>query len=242
MFSLFATSCLLCDSQISQARGNYLANVSLCKACYEDLPWMAHACKQCGIACKDCSANSPVCGHCQKNAPAVDYTHSALHYVSPVDYLVTELKFRKQLASAAILSELLCRFLEQRLNREAAQLIGKPDLIIPVPLHKKRLASRGFNQAVELAKPLAKKFSIPLAKQLVRRSKNTLPQSELDASQRRKNIRNSFQIENQQQLKQASHVVIVDDVVTTGATCNELARLLKKSGVQKVGVWSVARA
>jgi ComF family protein len=203
---------------------------------------MTHACKQCGIACKDCSINSPVCGACQKKPPFVDYTLSALHYVSPVDYLVTELKFRKQLTSAAIMSELLYQFLKQHLDSETRQDKARPDLMIPVPLHNNRLRLRGFNQAVELAKPLARKFAIPMAKNSVSRTKNTAPQSDLDADQRKKNIRNSFQIEKRDQLLQVSHVVIVDDVVTTGATCNELARLLKKSGVKKVGVWSVARA
>ncbi len=242
MFNLLAPSCVLCDVLIDGCGDKKSPKISLCCNCYRDLPWMLGACKQCGIVCKDCDANSPVCGNCQKKAPAVDYTLSALHYVSPVDYLVTELKFRKQLTSAAILSELLYQFLEPRLNREMGHKESTPDLIIPVPLHKKRLISRGFNQAVELAKPLVRKFSIPMARNSVSRTKNTLPQSDLDAAQRRKNIRNSFQIENKQQLIHASHVVIVDDVVTTGATCNELARLLKKSGVQKVGVWSVARA
>ncbi len=240
MFDLLAPTCVLCDVVVDERVENKVTNISLCNDCYHDLPWLEHACKQCGVACKDCGVHSPVCGACQKKPPFVDYTLAALHYVSPVDYLVTELKFRKQLTSAAIMSELLCRFLEVQLSQDIGP--GKPDLIIPVPLHKNRLRLRGFNQVVELAKPLARRFSIPMDKHSVSRTKNTAPQSDLDAAQRKKNILNSFQIENRDQLLQASHVVILDDVVTTGATCNELARLLKKTGVQKVGVWSVARA
>ncbi len=239
MFDLLAPSCILCDAVVGKRVEKGISNISLCKDCYHDLPWLEHACKQCGIACQHCGIESPVCGACQKKTPFVDYTLSALHYVSPVDYFVTELKFSKQLTSAAIMSELLYQFLDQHISQKMTT--GKPDFIIPVPLHKNRLRLRGFNQAVELAKPLARKFSIPMLQNSVIRTKNTAPQSDLDAGQRHKNIRNSFQIENSDQLT-AAHVTIVDDVVTTGATCNELARLLKNAGVKKVGVWSVARA
>jgi len=108
-----------------------------------------------------------------------------------------------------------------------------------VPLHKKRLRKRGFNQALEIARPIAKTLNIPMEKYAIKRAKQTEAQSLLNAAERKKNLRHSFSL-----IKPitAKHVVIIDDVVTTGATVFELADLLKKSGVERVGVWAVARA
>jgi len=114
-----------------------------------------------------------------------------------------------------------------------------PDAILPIPLHKKRLAKRGFNQSLEIVKPFAKSKNIPIISNLVERSKATQTQTHLNKQQRKKNVAACFRLLNQLKYK---HIVIVDDVVTTGATTNELAKLLKKSGVEKVGVWSLARA
>lgn len=235
MFGFLSSSCLLCDTLVDLNAHN---GISLCQGCFNDLPWMQQACRQCGAACSGCSTQSPVCGACQKKPPPVDYTLSALSYVSPVNYLITQLKFHHQLSAAAILSELLYLSIKP----EIARMTDKPDIIIPAPLHNKRLIKRGFNQAVEIARPLAKSLSLPLEKNAVKRIKNTLPQSELNASQRRNNIRGSFELVKTDILRRASHVVILDDVVTTGATCNELARVLKQAGVATVGVWSAARA
>lgn len=232
MLGLFSSICVLCDSTVD-------GKISICEGCYADLPRMLHSCKRCGVFLNE-QAGIDICGACQSHSPNVDYTQSALQYLSPVDYLITELKFNQSLSTAAILSDLLSQHLQQYFQTNPSSNL--PDLIIPVPLHKKRLSTRGFNQAVELAKPIASKYLIPLCKDAVIRTKNTAPQSELDAKKRQKNIRNSFEIGNMSRLKEISHVVILDDVVTTGATCNELAGLLKKSGVKKVGVWSVARA
>jgi len=186
------------------------------------------------------SESSDICGACQSNPPAVDYTISALHYFPPVDYMITELKFNHKLTSAAILSGLLIQRLHKLFDQAPASEM--PELIIPVPLYKQRLWTRGFNQAVEIARPVAKTFSIPMSKNTIIRIKNTSPQTKLTATQRSKNIRNSFTLENVEELSGVSHIVILDDVVTTGATCNELAKLLKKAGVKTVGVWSIARA
>lgn len=244
MLSLFSFSCVLCDSTITGSE----EKISLCPACQNDLPWMQLACDRCGVSLNvgfsddknvDVRALN-VCGACQTNPPSMDYTLSALHYQSPVDYLVTELKFKKKLTIAAILSALLYRRIRGYYQHTAPHLL--PDLIIPVPLHKSRLIKRGFNQAVEIAKPIAKQLSIPVAKNIITRVKNTIPQSDLSAVQRNKNIRNSFCLKDIEKLAGVSHVVIVDDVVTTGATCNELAGLLKKVGIKTVEVWAVARA
>lgn len=232
MINLLASSCVLCDAAVTEKS-------SLCKDCHSDLPWMDHSCRQCGIGLiKDIA--SDLCGACQTNPTSVDYTLSALHYLSPVDYLISELKFNHQLTSASILADLLLQYLHQASFDQAEN--GKPELIIPVPLHSKRLKTRGFNQAVEMARLVTKALSIPMCNNSIIRTKNTPPQTQLTATQRSKNIRNSFMIQDTKELLNVSHVVILDDVVTTGATCNELAKLLKKAGIKTVGVWSIARA
>lgn len=230
--AFFTSGCVLCDAPVKGKN-------SLCEDCRSDLPWMERSCRHCGIALIK-EIDSDICGACQSALPYVDYTLSALHYLSPVDYLITELKFNHKLTSASILSDLLIQHLNRVFNEMPTNEM--PELIIPVPLYKKRLQTRGFNQAVEIARSVAKAFSIPLCKNAITRTKNTSPQTKLTAAQRSKNIRNSFMIQNPKELSEVSHIVILDDVVTTGATCNELAKLLKKAGVETVGVWSIARA
>lgn len=233
--NLFASSCVLCGDSASDS-------VSLCTACREDLPWMGTSCSQCGAALPDNTPglNSGIpCGQCQAVPPAVDYTISALSYLSPVDHLVLQLKFRQQLSCASILADLLYQHL---VSCEIQDLQLRPSLILPVPLHPKRLMSRGFNQSLEIARPIGKRLAIPVSTNAIIRIKDTQPQTQLNAKQRRNNLRNGFALKSDGYFDNVPHVVILDDVVTTGATCNELARLLKQAGVGKVGVWSVARA
>lgn len=162
-----------------------------------------------------------------------DYTVSLYHYETPIDYLISQLKFQQQLSYAAILGLLL----SENLSNKADQKY--PDVIIPVPLHKNRLIKRGFNQSLEIARELTKTVKLPINYRCATREKATRTQSKLDAAQRKRNIKGCFTLKA---LPSYEHVVIIDDVVTTSATTNELARVLKMSGVKKVGVWSIARA
>lgn len=156
------------------------------------------------------------------------------HYETPVDYLIGELKFNQQLTCADVFSHL---FIEKL--TEQADLHTRPEVIIPVPLFNKRLIKRGFNQSLEIARPIAHHFKIPIDHQLVQRHKATLAQATLNRQQRKKNIKGCFTLT---QKPPYNHVVLVDDVITTGATVNEIATVLKQAGVAQVGVWSVARA
>jgi ComF family protein len=114
-----------------------------------------------------------------------------------------------------------------------------PDCIVPVPLYQKRMRQRGFNQSLELARVVNKACNIPINVRSIIRARDTQSQTALDKKQRRKNIRGAFQIAH---AFHAQHVAILDDVVTTTSTVNELARLLKRAGVRRVDVWSIARA
>lgn len=191
------------------------------------------ACQVCALPMESDSKNS-LCGQCINQKPYIDYSINLFHYATPLDYLISQMKFQQQLSVAAVLADLL------KTHIDSSQLVhGLPGAIIPVPLHKKRLSKRGFNQSLEILKPVAKSQGIPILSNTIERSKYTPVQTNLSRQARKKNVSGSFTL-----LEKPihSHIVIVDDVVTTGATTNELAKLLKKSGVEKVGVWSLARA
>jgi len=226
--SFLKSNCVLCDTFVDES-------ISLCDACRDDLPRIENACKLCALPMsQSINDGSEICGGCLSQKNHVDYAESLFVYENPIAYLIGEMKFQQRLSVAAVFAEQLKNhFQEEDLEH------GVPELIIPMPLYKKRLVERGFNQSLEIAKPLAKSLGIPLAKKLVERSKPTKTQTHLNKKQRRDNVLGCFEL-----LKKpaVSHLVILDDVVTTGATSNELAKILKQSGVEKIGVWSLARA
>jgi len=145
--------------------------------------------------------------------------------------LIGSLKFGANYKNARLLGMLLADHLKQTAER--------PDLIIPVPLHKARYRERGFNQAIEIARTVAKEMQIPLDLDSCRRHRDTPHQTQLPAKKRQKNLKNAFSI-----IKpiHARHIAILDDVMTTGSTAHELAYVLKKAGASRVDVWVCARA
>ena len=146
---LLPSSCVLCDCSVSRA-------ISLCESCENDLPVLMNACKQCGLPLDTTNKNNAVCGHCLQTSISVDYTLCLYHYQAPLDYLITTLKYKQQLSHAAILGGLLLNRLQQQEKEDL------PDCIIPIPLHKNRLVKRGFNQSLEIARPVAKNLNIPI--------------------------------------------------------------------------------
>lgn len=172
-----------------------------------------------------------VCGECQQHPPTFDSAFAPLLYQPPVDFLVKELKFHGRLAVA----ELLGRWLAEALKNRTDAL---PECIIPVPLHLTRLRERGFNQALEIAQPVARRLAIALRFDSVRRIIPTVPQSQLDAQMRRTNVQGAFMVNRP---IQARHVAIIDDVTTTGSTVTEIAKALRAAGVERIEVWVCAR-
>ena len=225
IIGLLDASCVLCGDAVTRS-------TSLCKPCQNDLPILGNTCNQCGIPLES-SHETQICGQCLQQPPAVDYTLSLYHYEAPIDYLITQLKFQQQLPYAAILGYLLEKFV-LKMN-----VLDLPDALLPVPLHSKRLVKRGFNQSLEISRPVANTMKLPILLNTVQRKRDTLMQVDLSAKERRKNVKNCFKLEK---VPEYQHIVIIDDVVTTGSTINELAKLLKAAGVEKVGVWSIARA
>ena len=217
--SIFPHVCVLCSQKTNR-------EMDLCQSCENDLDHIENPCEVCG---RHLPQETTICGQCLKEKPYFDQTTAPLSYEMPTTKFITGLKFQHRLINAKILGTLLSKQLS---------CSEKPEVIIPVPLHKKRLRKRGFNQAVEIAKVVSKKLNIPIDRFNCGRIRNTEPQTLIKAKFRRRNVRNAFRVNPD---FKATHVAIVDDVLTTGNTVNELARALKKSGVKKVSVWSAAR-
>ncbi len=224
--ALFPASCILCG-----AAGD--DGMDLCRGCRTELPFNRRACARCALPLPDAvPAGELLCGVCQRTPPGFDRCHIPLRYAYPLDQLISRFKFHGRLAEGRLLAGLLGDFLQRRLS------CGLPELIIPVPLHASRVRKRGFNQALELARPLGRRFGCPVDSRIVVRNRPTRPQMELDGRARRKNIRGAFGLTAP---LPARHVAIVDDVVTTGSTVNELAAVLRRGGAGRVDVWAVAR-
>jgi ComF family protein len=221
-FWLFPATCLLCKAPGTSKR-------DLCSGCYGDLPHNTNACRSCAIPLGP--EGSLICGHCQTHPPPFERALAPFRYEPLVDVLVRDLKFRSHLPTARLLGELLCEHTEKHCT-------SAPDGIVPVPLHPTRLRERGFNQALELARPIARRWHVPILANRVYRARVTAPQSQLDLKTRLTNVRGAFAVKRP---IQARHVAIIDDVVTTGSTVAEMARVLRAAGVETVQVWSVAR-
>lgn len=174
-----------------------------------------------------------MCGACLKRPPGFDAATALLHYRAPADYLIQRLKFSGELAVAPLLADMLA-------EKIAARTSPLPDFLIPVPLHRVRLQERGFNQAMELARRLGRRLAVPVEHRLCHRTRHTRPQSLTPTGLRRRNLRGAFSVTGE--LPAAAHVAIIDDVMTTGHTAAELARVLRRAGAAHVEVWIVARS
>ena len=217
--------CLLC---LSPTNNTY----QLCSHCEADLPSNSSHCIFCASPFStNILKNNLVCGQCQKKPP--HYTTSTIPnlYAPPLKELIGQFKFHGNIYCAPLLAQTFLRSVKHRKN-------NLPECIIPVPLHKKRLRERGFNQSLELARIVSEQLQIPLDYTLCQRKKSTPFQSGLSAKQRQQNLKNAFHLKKTHAYK---HVAIFDDVVTTGTTVNELAKQLKLSGIETIEVWAIAR-
>jgi len=177
------------------------------------------------------------CGACLDQPPAFDATFAAVDYEAPVDQLVVSLKFGSRLA----LAPMFARLMRDSLLLAAPQPL-LPGVLLPVPLGAARMSQRGFNQALEIARPLSRTLGVKLAPRLAMRLHDTSAQSSLHPEQRRKNVRNAFMISPEfVDRLHGQHVGVVDDVMTTGETLNELATTLKRFGAARVTNFVFAR-
>jgi ComF family protein len=220
-------ACVLCG-QASPCR-------LLCPGCEHDLPRIQECCKQCALPGTYGAAR--LCADCLRHQPSWDQAIAALVYEYPVDHLVRHFKFHKDMCCGQLLADELSRAVMLSFDRPEFTPQQKPDLLIPVPLHFLRRCRRGFNQAEVLATELQRVCGIPVMRKLLRRRVHTPAQSGLERKARQKNLRDAFQCGR----LPGSHVALIDDVLTTGATLAECTRVLKRAGAHRVSVWVAAR-
>lgn len=226
--ALYPATCALCGDS-----GD--ASQDICQGCRLGLSWNFHACPRCAAALPTGSPHPIPCATCLQTPPAYDHAWSAFQYQGALRWLHRRLKFGQRLAHSRLLGHLLSTALATELARGKLQ---PPDSICVMPLHSYRLMRRGFNQSLELIRPAAKALQIELDYRSLVRIRPTRPQSLLAAGQRRRNVRGAFICQRDWS---GRHVALFDDVVTTGETVAEAARVLRRAGAREISVWSLAR-
>lgn len=211
--------CLLCKHPF---RGTH----AICELCHSLLQPIQQACSICRLALNDAHAGK--CGYCIKKKPLFDQVFSAYPFEEPLRTLLHHFKYQNGLYLSSLIVKLML---------DALPPHYRPTDLIPVPLHPKRLRQRGFNQAAELAKCLANQLSSSVHLQLCSKQVHTPTQVELNEIKRRQNLHHAFRVHS----KPPKHVTLIDDLLTTGSTANELARVLKQQGTEQVDVWCLAR-
>jgi len=206
--------------------------MDLCELCFQNLPWVGFACQQCALPLPNSNSNS--CGACTNRDLFFDYASAPFQFDGFIRDAIYQFKFNQKLNQGKLLAQLLLQHIE-------GQQLEVPDLIIPVPLHKKRMQQRGYNQALEIARIVSKNLGSELDYKAVYRNRDTSVQMELPAKQRHKNVKDAFSLKIGAGDLADKHVCIIDDVMTTGNTVNEVGKCLKISGVKSVDVWCVAR-
>lgn len=215
------TVCVLCHH-------HHFKPMSICDTCAPLFPRLENPCQYCSRPLPN--NDFLVCGECLRKKPAFDRVITGYRFEEPLRTLLHEFKYMNALHLRPFLVQLMLRAFDAQ--------AGLADCIMPIPLHTQRIQQRGFNQAAELAKLLAKKLTIPYDATICKKITNTSPQVGLNAEERRKNLRHSFTAN----ASSYNYVLLVDDLITTGSTANEMAKVLKKQGVKRVDVWCCARA
>ncbi len=219
---LYPPTCILC-SQTSQTGHD------CCHHCLEQFALNDCCCPKCGQQTP--VGGDTLCGRCLRSPPFFDRSYIPYRFEPPISGLIHQFKFSQSLVCGRVLTDLLCDFLtEKGLNFDG---------IVPVPLHRQRIKKRGFNQALELAKGISRVSGKPLYQRHIKRVQQTPAQSTLSLKERKHNVKAAFRLIEP---IAAQHLIIVDDVVTSGSTCDAVARLLKEAGVAQVSLVAIARA
>lgn len=228
-YSLLPGTCIQCNKASDRF-------YDLCRSCESLLPKIKDPCESCGLPLPKINYDGHLCGTCILKPPPFKHIVVAFDYSQPIDRLISAFKYQEKLAFGKVLSYQLMQavlsFYEER---------ALPKLIIPMPLHPKRLQQRGFNQSLEISRHLSRHLNIPQNYKLCYRNRNTPQQEGLNALARKKNLRKAFSI-HQHYKSLPCCVAIIDDVVTTTTSTRELSNLLLANGVKDIHVWSLARA
>ncbi len=223
-----ANSCLLCGAS---SKGT----LALCTPCLTELPNIPSACVCCALALGPDTTAQQLCGQCRVNPPPFEHCYPLGDYGFPLREMIAHLKFHGRFSIGRALGQLLAQRLAPVFRA------APPDALLPVPLHAARLRQRGFNQSIELAQQLSQYLDIPIALNYCKRLRASKPQRGLSATARKQNVKGVFRLEPEAMKGTPRHIVIVDDVVTTMATAQAIAYLLKKEGVERVDVACLAR-
>lgn len=235
--------CLLCDLKCPTPR-------PVCVRCFAELPWLISGCRQCSLPLPAENSQS-LCGQCLNNPPEFDQCYTPFVYAAPVDFLIRGFKDRAQWQHLPILVEALGELLLDNYANEPW-----PDHLLPVPLHWRRRLWRGFNQTEALGYALlrhlqqASPSNSPLIKpppqrlnhNILLRPRVTQHQRGGGREHRQHNLHDAFRLRNKaKDLIQGAHIAILDDVVTTGSTANEISQLLRRAGARRIDIWALAR-
>ncbi|MDD1506726.1 ComF family protein [Pseudomonas sp. CNPSo 3701] len=219
-------TCLLCDERVD-------TRLPLCAECDAELPWLGPHCQVCALPL---AVDGLTCGSCLKRPPPFSRVEAPWRYGFPVDALINRFKHQARWPIGRLLGDLLARHLTHAFNEG----LPKPDLLLPVPLSPKRQRQRGFNQAQLLAEVASHALQIPQRSDWLQRNGDAPAQQKLDAAARRRNLRGAFALRLTAQPR-GLHLALIDDVLTTGATAQQLARLLMRAGALRVDVYCLAR-
>ena len=223
--ALFIEPCSLCGVATTNT-------LPLCPGCRADLPGIESSCTCCGLPLP-ADAEQLHCGECQSGGSPFTLAVTPLYYQQPLSQLVTAFKHRRGLAQGQLLAHLLSdEIRDTYIEREL------PDVILPVPLHWQRWLWRGYNQSAELGKQLSGQLGIACETGLLKRLRRTPSQQGLSRPQRLRNLKDAFCLKKPLAFRR---VALLDDVVTTGSTASEIARLLRVHGAEEVHLWAVAR-
>jgi ComF family protein len=228
---LFPPLCHVCKTYIPNS-----GSIHICAACSEKIiPVSSPKCTVCGIPFNTENGIDHVCGACATASRPYVSARAAVHFAGPAQDLIHRLKYGKKVHLSRPLGLVAVRHLAGFLDETGVEMI------VPVPLHPRRLRERGFNQAILLADPLSKSRRIPISRNNLRRIRWTEPQINLSPEDRVKNVRGAFAV-RKPELFEGKKLVLVDDVYTTGSTVGECAKVLKRAGAGHVYVATVARA
>ena len=231
--------CLLCGLQsfpITNNKNYAINNKLICTACLQATIKDRSSCQHCALPLAKSQA---FCGDCLKHPHHFSQIHAIGDYQAPFPALIKKFKYSKNLLEGGLLAILLAESI--RCNFSSAK-IKKIDYLLPVPLHPDKLRQRGFNQAGLIAEHLSNVFNIPILNNTAIRNKKTQPQEGLSLKQRKANLDDAFMINDAHLAKIAGkHIVIIDDVVTTGATANSLCKVLLENGIKKTDIWCICR-
>jgi len=231
MMQILGETCLVCNARYFTASG-------LCEKCIDELPWQAPGCTRCGVMMSENNSQAPVCARCHQNPPNFDHCYCLLGYESEISGKILTIKDFSDFRAARVLGHQLAQMFVAHYLTENREI---PEVLLPVPLRNSRIRKRGYNQAMLLAQIIASRFDLPIIADACIRMDSGHSQRGLSAAQRQANAGKMFRTGNGIGRLRNKRVAIIDDVVTTTATINDMSRVLKTGGVKSIDAWALAR-